>query len=441
MRKMLRKALIMVCLVLLMLSSGCSLAQVNRDENRILGLEANMQSEKKGQTSQDVKTSGGDETINGESEDKQAETMEESDSSKSEMKDNEQQDTMEKAADAAINMKLGWNLGNSFDATGDWIVKYTSGTNKDFETAWGNPVTLDTLMHKIKELGFQSVRIPVTWRYHFDEDGNIDKEWMSRVREVVDQAMEEELYCIINIHHDTGSDGWLRASTTNFEKNKKIYARLWEQIATEFQDYPEILLFEGFNEMLSEANEWNNPTADNVKAINSYNQLFVETVRATGGNNAFRNLVCCMYAAANSDKSLAGFAVPSDTAKDHLIAEVHFYVPYEFITEEGITWTTPISVYDSYVEQSVDQCFDRIEKYYEKWKVPVIVGEFACDDKQNTEDRIKWYTQVIKRVKAINGASFIWDNGNGFCMGLLDRVGDDDAFPEIIKACMEAAGN
>ena len=439
-----------------MLSGGCRTSQDNQavtfTANSEEGVrnEESTQSEEVAQSEESVstETKNQNEEVTQSEESKQTEESEQknesdkkedTESSGSNSEDVDLSDTAEKATDAAANMKLGWNLGNSFDATGEWIVQYTDAANKDFETSWGNPVTPDTLMHKLKELGFWSVRIPITWNFHFDENGNIDEKWMSRVKEVVDQAMAEDLYCIINIHHDTGSDGWLRASTANYEKNKDLFAKLWQQIATEFKDYPENLLFEGFNEMLSESNEWNDPNPDNTKAVNSYNQIFVDTVRATGGNNASRNLVCCTYAAAHTDKALGGFSMPTDSAKDHLIAEVHFYSPYEFITTEGVNWTTPISVYDSYVEKSVDQVFDRIEKYFDKLNVPVIVGEFACDDKDNTQDRVKWYTQVVNRVNDMNSAAFIWDNGNGYCMGLLDRTGNGDPFPEIVSACVEAA--
>lgn len=349
-------------------------------------------------------------------------------------------DGHEKADDAVQNMLAGWNLGNSFDATGDWIPQSAGGDIKKFETAWGNPLTPSTLMPKLKNLGFQAVRIPITWNYHFDEEGNIDAEWMARVKEVVDWAMDADLYCIINVHHDTGAEySWLRSSKANYEKNNVIFAKIWEQIATEFKDYPDTLVFEGFNEMLDEKAEWNNPDAESVEVINLYNQLFVDTVRSTGGNNGTRNLVCCTYAAATTDSAIDGFKLPEDSTQGHLIAEVHFYAPYEFITDEGVTWTTPIKEYTDYVEEQIDIVFSRLAKRFTDQNVPLIIGEFATDDKGNTEDRIKWYTHVIEKANEINATCFMWDNGNGFNMGHIDRVGNDDAFPQIIKACVETA--
>lgn len=355
-------------------------------------------------------------------------------------------DGHEKADDAVQNMLVGWNLGNSLDATGDWIPQSAGGAVEKFETAWGNPVTPPTLMPKLKSLGFQAVRIPITWNHHFDDEGNIDAEWMARVKEIVDWAMEADLYCIINIHHDTGAAdyAWLRSTKANYEKNNVIFAKLWEQIATEFKDYPDMLVFEGFNEMLDEKPEWSNPNAESIEVINLYNQLFVDTVRKTGGNNETRNLVCCTYAAATTSSAINGFKMPEDCAQGHLIAEVHFYVPYEFITDEGITWTTPIKEYTDYVENQIDEVFARLKGRFTDKNVPLIIGEFACNDKGNTEDRVKWYTHVIEKANEINTTCFMWDNGmwgneKGDSMGHIDRVGNEDAFPQIVEACVETA--
>ncbi len=344
----------------------------------------------------------------------------------------------ESAGKAVRNMVIGWNLGNTFDATGDWILQSTKGKTRDFETAWGNPVTPSTLMARIKSLGFNAVRIPVTWNYHINSHGNIDRSWLKRIREVVDQALDAGLYCIINVHHDTGSDyGWLHASRSDFETHRRLFASIWRQIAKYFSDYPDRLLFEGFNEMLDENDEWNYPSAEANKYINAYNQLFVDTVRATGGRNTDRNLVVTTYASAITDEALMGFSLPRDTVKDHLIAEVHFYSPYEFTFDGYGTWSGPESVYSSYVEKTVDDSFARIGKYL--GKTPLIVGEFAAWNKGNTLHRIRWYTHVVTKAKSIGAVCFIWDNGLGDSMGHIDRVGKNDPFPDIVAACVDAA--
>ena len=343
----------------------------------------------------------------------------------------------EKALQAVKNMKIGWNLGNTLDSTGDWILAYTEGTAKDFETAWGNPVTDAPLMRKVKRLGFNAIRIPITWKFHFNDQGIIDEAWLSRVQEIVDMALDAHLYCIINIHHDTGSDGWLRASKDNYKKNAALFASLWTQIAQRFRDYPETLLFEGFNEMLDDNAEWSYPTKEGLDTVNAYNQLFVDTVRATGGRNATRNLVVCTYAASNVENILQGFQMPHDMYPYHLIAEVHFYTPYEFAGYED--WTMPYNSYTEDSRKAVDDAFTLLKRKF--GGTPLIIGEFAASNKNNTADRIQWYTRVVQDAKRIGAVCFIWDNGDGGdIMGLINRTGKQDVFPDIIKACTEAAG-
>lgn len=94
------------------------------------------------------------------------------------------------------SITIGWNLGNSLDATGN-------GYNS--ETSWGNPVVTKELIDAVREAGFDAVRIPTTWFNHSDSDLNVDDAWFERVHEVVDYAYNEGMYVILNVHHETGT--------------------------------------------------------------------------------------------------------------------------------------------------------------------------------------------------------------------------------------------
>ena len=274
----------------------------------------------------------------------------------------------ESAADAVRKMGAGWNLGNSLDAnSGDdshmWIEAYSARTNETYETAWGQPVTTRELFRMFKEAGFNAIRIPVTWYPHMgniqlqwvDEDWHWDKSawtgydvdpvWMARVKEVVDYVIDEGMYCILNVHHDTGaaSTAWLVAGEPEFEAAKARYQALWQQIAETFKDYDARLLFESYNEMLDSYDSWcfasfatparyDAAVAESAyKGINQYAELFVKTVRASGGNNALRNLVINTYAACSGDGTwnshlldpLMQLELPE--APGHLAVEVHSY--------------------------------------------------------------------------------------------------------------------
>ena len=353
----------------------------------------------------------------------------------------------EGALTAVQSMKIGWNLGNYFDVT-EKVFK-----NRSIDrliTGWGNPIVDESLFKHLKELGFGAVRVPVTWIYHFDEDGNIDPEWMARVKEVVDWVLDNDMYCIINMHHDTGEDNksmdrWLFASMDNFEKNNELFSYLWAQIADEFKDYPERLLFEGFNEMLDENGDWMDASEDAAQAVNEYNQLFVNTVRKTGGKNATRNLICNHYAAGITESELYYFIQPNDTVKDHIIGQAHFYMPYQFVNEDQ-----PDTVFTKKLQEAMEGDLGFVcDAYYSRGVdengnqclLPYIIGEFGANDKGNTEERIKYYKHVIEFVKERGDTCFIWDNGNPEEFGLINRSGGEDYFPEIIEACIEAANN
>lgn len=267
-----------------------------------------------------------------------------------------QAQSFETAQEAVANMGVGWNLGNTLEAhakkSNPDIDSYWGQEGLESENDWGQPNTKPEVFKMMKEAGFGAIRIPVTWYNHMDKDGNVNAEWMARVKQVVDYALAEGLYCIINVHHDTGADeagahvSWIKAEGANYEKNKSKFEKLWLQIATEFKDYDQKLLFESYNEMLDKYSSWNYATSnksggyneteamDAYKAINDYAQSFVNVVRGTEGNNGVRNLVVNTYGACCGGKwgsnelpmgPIREMKLPDDVTSNHLIFQIHSY--------------------------------------------------------------------------------------------------------------------
>ena len=250
----------------------------------------------------------------------------------------------ESAQEAVEHMRLGWNLGNTLDSnSGDtlnmWIEANKGRTVTTYETAWGQKTTKASLFKMFREAGFNAIRVPVTWYPHmeatfnavrsYDDNGTwrvtpwlpsaddigtkVQKAWMRRVKQVVDYVIGQGMYCIINVHHDTGAanTAWLVADEAVYARQRERFEALWTQIAEEFRDYDEHLLFEGYNEMLDVKRSWcfasyaadGNYNAAIARSayngINSYAQSFVNAVRATGGNNVHRNLIVSTYAASD----------------------------------------------------------------------------------------------------------------------------------------------
>lgn len=311
----------------------------------------------------------------------------------------------ESASTAVANMGIGWNLGNTLDAND---ASKTWTTTEQHETCWGQPVTKPELLRMMKEAGFGAIRVPVTWYQEMDSNGKVNEAWMKRVKEVVDYVIDNGMYCIINVHHDTG-DGtqWLHASMTTYNNVKSKYEYLWKQIATEFKDYDQKLIFESYNEMLDDKNNWNEPASnDGYKAINSYAQSFVTTVRNTGGNNATRNLVVNTYSASSTPNAMKALDLPESTG--HIIFQVHSYP----------NWQN-----ESNAKKEIETLVSNIKTNLLK-RAPVIIGEYATFttwpqniDYYNTDRKVALYAMdyMVKKAKEAGIGTFYW-------MGLSDGV-------------------
>ena len=339
-------------------------------------------------------------------------------------------DTFESATAAVKNMGVGWNLGNTLDANDASKSSWT--TTADHETCWGQPVTKRELIKMMKEAGFGAIRVPVTWYQEMDSEGKVKDAWMKRVKEVVDYVIGEGLYCILNVHHDTGADNgafksWIKADEANYTQNKSKFEYLWKQIAETFKDYDQHLLFESYNEMLDAKSCWNYPTSvgsfdadyakKSLEAVNNYAQSFVDAVRNTGGNNAIRNLVVNTYAASpggnwstNANLPVEQFKLPTDKVSKHLIVEVHSYPNISNGFSKEITY--------------LDWLFSNInDKLITRLKVPVVIGEWGSsnvdagtgktDYDVRKSDFFSFVDYWVKKAKELDIATFYW-------MGLSD---------------------
>ncbi|MBQ7981829.1 MAG: cellulase family glycosylhydrolase [Oscillospiraceae bacterium] len=346
--------------------------------------------------------------------------------------------SFETAESAVDSINAGWNLGNALDSCGEWIGLYTDGKPASYETAWGNPVTTKKLITTVKNAGFNAIRVPVTWAEHIDSNGNIDKEWLDRVQEVVDYVISQDLYCVLNVHHDAGADGWLEASSSCYKNNSKKFAGLWKNIAVRFKDYDEKLIFESFNEILDSKNSWGDAkTNDAYKAVNDFNQLFVDTVRKTGGNNAERNLMVQVYSGSCSEKALAGFELPTDTVKNHLIIHAHNYDPQGF-TATDATWTTMTDKWGTDAEKVYfDKLFARLGKFTEKQVAPMVIGEFGANFKDNNDSRKVYASYFVTTAAKYGIKCFWWDTGD---MALFDRNKCTVKHSEVVKALTQYSG-
>jgi len=349
----------------------------------------------------------------------------------------------ELAAEALTNMGIGWNLGNTLDVVvngNEWFARGRTPTPSDYETFWGNPVTKPVLMEKFAQAGFGFIRVPVTWGEKMDADYNIDEAWMDRVQEVVDYVIDNGMYCILNMHHDTGESGWLKADADNYDAISERFKACWTQVAERFKDYDYHLIFEGFNEILDNDNHWSSGIdSEDLKMVNTLNQDFVNTVRASDSeNNRHRNLICTTYAASHSEEVLDAFRMPKDSVcTGRLMAEIHMYSPYNFALneEKSVAPDYQYNIFRPEYEEEIIQTMTKLKaKFTRRLKVPLVIGEWGATKKDNLEERCKHAVCMVKYATKYGFACAQW-------MGMISTTDRNKAGvwtePELRDAIMD----
>lgn len=335
------------------------------------------------------------------------------------------------AAETVADMGFGWNLGNSLDSYSGTVIGSNIGSTSS-ETAWGNPATTKEMIDMVKESGVETVRVPVTWYEHMDPNTyKIDEVYMNRVEEVINYVLDDDMYCILNVHHDTGEKGWLKANSTNLDQKKEMFTAVWEQVSANFADYGDKLLFEGYNEILDESsNQWYNPSSEACPISNELNQIFVDIVRKSGGNNDKRNLICNTYCAGANSEITSQFVLPKDTVSDRLIVETHIYQPFQFTSEAYPDITTWEPTY-------LDQYINNVYNQFVKNGTPVIVGEFGCANKRNMDQITSWAKYYVEKCTDYGIPCIWWDNGSQY--KIYNRRTLKVAEPDLLNTMIAAS--
>ena len=348
-------------------------------------------------------------------------------------------------------MGMGWNLGNQLEASNAGIPS---------ETTWGNPTISEDLIKAVKEQGFKTVRIPVSYldKIGAAPDYTIDSAWLDRVQEVVDYVVGNDLYAIINIHGDgyyTVDKSWLRCVDDNQDEIKDKYEKVWAQIADRFKDYDQHLIFESMNEEFN--NDYGKPDEKAYDNINAYNQIFVDSVRATGSNNEKRWLLLPGWNT-NIDYTAGddyNFKIPTDNGckadGKRIMISVHYYDPFNFTIDENKTAKTQwgkyaVKNYDNWGQEDyVDSQMALLNEKFVSQGYPVVIGEFGAQDKTEkfadyNKFRRYWAEYLIKAAKKNGVVCVYWDNGyngnKGF--GIINRFDYTITQPDLIAGMMRA---
>ncbi|MFC7247644.1 cellulase family glycosylhydrolase [Catellatospora aurea] len=327
---------------------------------------------------------------------------------------------------AVAAMQPGWNLGNSFDATGA------------DETSWGNPQVTEALLDKVKAEGFKSIRIPVTWGQHHGSAPNytIDATWLARVKQVVDWALADGLYVMINIHHDSWQ--WIANMPSDRTTVLNRYNALWTQLAAAFRDSSTKLTFESVNEPQFTGSSGD---AQNAQLLNELNTSFHRIVRQSGGGNATRLLVLpTLHTSADQariDELTSTFTQLNDP---NLIATVHFYGYWPFsVNVAGGTR------FDATTQADLVGQFDRVYNAFVARNIPVIIGEYGLlgfDRHTGTiqqGEKLKFFEYLGYYARSKQLTTMLWDNGQH--LGRTSLVwSDPELFAQIKSSWTTRSG-
>lgn len=352
------------------------------------------------------------------------------------------------AAQLAAKMIVGWNIGNTLEAIGG-------------ETAWGNPLVSDELIKLVKQNGFNAIRIPCSWNQYLEDKNTakIKTEWLNRVKTVVDYCVKNQMYVILNIHWD---QGWLEPNCTPSQQaviNAKQKA-FWEQIATHMRDFDEHLLFASANEPPAE-------NAQQMAALNSYHQTFIDAVRSTGGRNSYRVLVIQGPSTDIDKTNLLMDKLPADKVENRLMAEIHYYTPFQFcLMTEDATWGKMFyywgSNYHSQTnpernatwgeEAELDKLMASMKTKFVDKGIPVILGEYAVikraslsgpDLDLHLNSRAYFLKYMTQQAIANGLIPFYWDAGNmgNNASALFNRSNNTVYDQQALDAIMQGASN
>ncbi|MBO4706818.1 MAG: glycoside hydrolase family 5 protein, partial [Spirochaetaceae bacterium] len=308
----------------------------------------------------------------------------------------------------------------------------------------------------IKEKGFTTVRLQnAPGAYMLDEKYTIDPGYLKALKQCVDWLIEEGLYVILAGPRDDhlqqaqwqgkiGKDvhyACYNVSEKDKAQSKAFLKAVWLQYAQAFNNsYDEHLIFETMDEPAAIFHEhaWNPDDncatcKKNLAILNEYNQLIVDTIRSTGGNNANRFIMVEAFSGSRYwllENKL--FKLPKDKAENKIIPSLHNY-PMPFgrtIYTEGIK------------KFFITDCFDALDEYFFNKKIPVYFSEIGHPRTIPILERIKCIKDFMVEVRKPNRscAVSLFDNFNRFEGGTAyDQHNSEWVETEYVDSLLYAA--
>ena len=313
----------------------------------------------------------------------------------------------------------GWNLGNSFDVI-----------DRD-KTAWGNPLPSRAVIDAAAELGFRTLRIPITWAFHQRDRApfEIESQYLEDIEEIVRFGFQNGMHVIINVHHD---NEWVVPTPESADATNARLTSLWTQVGEHFMAYNDSLIFETLNEPRIEGipEEWTGGTVEGRAFVNEYNKTAVDAIRATGGNNALRHIMIPTWAASTVPETMDDLVIPNDDPK--VIVSLHSYFDWDFAGLAQDTWGED-------ADRTALQ--GELQRIHQKWIVeenrPVVLGEWGTIRDNEINQRLDYAELYARTAAELGMPTIVWDDGGMF--QLLDRRSGLWAFRSIAETIIEAS--
>ncbi len=343
------------------------------------------------------------------------------------------------AIELSYYMGNGINLGNTFEA----VSSVKNASVATYECAWGQPITSEAMIRGYKAAGFDTLRIPVAWANTMDiskNDYEINADYLERVAEVVNWALDAEMFVVINDHWDSGWWAMFGSSDpATVEKAWKLYTEMWTQVADFFKGYPDMLIFESANEELGNGLNNNGNWTDSgsltvdrqYELTHDINQTFVDIVRASGGNNDDRFLLIAGYNTDITDTCDSRFVMPTDTAMGKLFLSVHYYTPWNYCGTgpDGIEARWGIKA--DY--ETMDSYLGKLKKFTDAG-YGIIIGEYGAlpiyDSTTGTNttqmNTVEFTSYFLDHCDVNNWVPLLWDTN-----GTYDKTHCQIRDPEV----------
>jgi endoglucanase len=297
-----------------------------------------------------------------------------------------------------------------FPAVGavDQVKKMGRGLNIiGYDPLWKDPSKArfqDRHFRRIREGGFQTVRVNLHAFSHMDAANRLSAQWFKTLDWAVNGAVANDLTVILDEHNFTECGRDAAAC------KPKLMA-FWEQVSEHCKDAPASVVFEILNE----------PNGQVTPAL--WNEWLGEALAIIRRSNPTRNVVIGP-AQWNGIRALNQLVLPEDDR--HIIVTVHYYLPMAF-THQGAPWSKETSKLSGVTwgsdedKRRVEADFDGVQQWAKAAGRPILLGEFGAYDRAEMDARVRYTAYLARTAESLGWTWTYWQFDSDFIAWDMSR--------------------